>query len=325
MAPEATAPRRLEALRGRRALQPAARALALLVVGALAATFAAVADASATGATGTTGATGSTGPAGAPSVTNPSISLNWAGYAISGGSGVVRHFKHVSGSWIAPAVTCTPGSTTYSAFWVGLGGLSQHSTGLEQTGTEADCDANGVAHYSAWYELVPAGPVALKLAIAAGDTVSAAVSVHGTRVTIRLVDDTSGASIVKHLRLARPDTTSAEWIAEAPSTCDPSRSCTALPLTDFGTVDFSNAAARTARGVAGTISDSSWLAQAIALDEPSRAGFGARFLGPATLVTAVPTILEHAGSSFAVNWARTSPASGPGGGPSGRHFPGFGT
>jgi len=333
MAPEAPVGRRLGALRSRgafrsrRALQPAARALALLVAGALAASFTAAADASATGATGTTGAsgaTGATGPAGAPSVANPSISLNWAGYAISGGSAVARHFKHVSGSWVAPAVTCTPGSTTYSAFWVGLGGLSEKSTGLEQTGTEADCDANGVAHYSAWYELVPAGPVTLKLAIAAGDTVSAAVSVHGIRVTIRLVDDTSGASIVKHLRLAHPDTSSAEWIAEAPSTCDARRSCTALPLTDFGTVDFSNAAARTARGVAGSISDSSWLAHAIALDESSGPGSGARFLGPATLVTAVPTILEDSGSSFAVNWAEASPTYGPGGGPSGRNFPGFG-
>jgi hypothetical protein len=311
-------------------LRPAAAALAVLVAGALAASFATAADASATGATGATGttgasgSTGATGPSGAPSVANPSISLNWAGYAISGGSAVVRHFKHVSGSWVAPAVTCTAGSATYSAFWVGLGGLSERSTGLEQTGTEADCDANGVAHYSAWYELVPAGPVTLKLAITAGDTVSAAVSVHGTRVTIRLVDDTSGASIVKHLRLAHPDTSSAEWIAEAPSTCDARRSCTALPLTNFGTVDFSNAAARTARGVAGSISDSSWLAHAIALDESSGPGSGARFLGPATLVTAVPTILEDSGSSFAVNWAEASPAYGPGGGPSGRNFPGFG-
>jgi hypothetical protein len=322
-------------LRGRRPSILTARVLRpLLVVGALAALFASTAGAavtgatgatSATGATGSTGSTGATGPAGAPSVTNPSISLNWAGYAISGGSGVVRHFKHVSGSWVAPAATCTPGSTTYSAFWVGLGGLSEQSTGLEQTGTEADCDANGVAHYSAWYELVPAGPVTLKLAIAAGDTVSAAVSVDGTRVTIHLVDETSGASVVKHLRLAHPDTSSAEWIAEAPSTCERSGSCRALPLTDFGTVDFSNATARTAHGLTGTISGSKWLAQAIALDEQSRSGFGARFFGPpTTLVTAVPTILETAGSSFAVNWAETSAPYGPGGGPPGRHFPGFG-
>jgi hypothetical protein len=295
---------------------------------AFATIFASAAGAAVTGATGTagaTGATGSTGATGAPSVSNPSISLNWAGYAISGSAGVGRRFKHVSGSWIAPAVNCTPGSTTYSAFWVGIGGLSQHATGLEQTGTEADCDSNGVAHYSAWYELVPAGPVTLNLAVAAGDSISAGVTVDGTKVTIHLLDNTSGASVVKHLRLAHPDTTSAEWIAEAPSTCDESGSCTALPLTDFGTVAFSKARARTAHGIAGTISDSKWVAQPIALDELSQPGTGARFLGPATLVTAVPTILEDAGSSFAVNWAETSPTYGPGGGPPGRHFPGFGT
>ena len=322
------------------ASRPAARALALLVVlGALAAISASAAGAAvsgttgstggtgatgASGATGATGSTGATGPTGAPSVTNPSISLNWAGYAISGSSDVVRHFDHVSGNWITPAVTCTPGSTTYSAFWVGLGGLSQKATGLEQTGTEADCDANGVAHYSAWYELVPAGPVTLKLPIASGDSISAGVTVSGTKVTIHLVDNTSGASVVKHLHLAHPDTTSSEWIAEAPSTCDESGSCTALPLTDFGTVAFSNASARTAHGITGTISSSKWVAQPIALDELSQPGIGDRFFGPATLVTAVPTILEDAGSSFAVNWAERAPTYGPGGGSPGRHFPGFG-
>jgi hypothetical protein len=318
---------------GHRTRHRAARALTLIALaGALAAIFASAAGAAVTGASGTTGATGATGATGttgatgAPSVSNPSISLNWAGYAISGSSGVVRHFRHVSGSWIAPAVTCTPGSTTYSAFWVGIGGLSQHATGLEQTGTEADCDSNGVAHYSAWYELVPAGPVTLKLAVAAGDSISAGVTVDGTKVTIHLVDNTSGASVLKHLHLAHPDTSSAEWIAEAPSTCDQSGSCTALPLTDFGTVAFSDASARTARGMAGTISNSKWVAQPIALDEQlSQPGIGGRFFGPATLVTAVPTILENAGSSFAVNWAESSPTYGPGGGTPGRHFPGFGT
>jgi hypothetical protein len=180
-----------------------------------------------------------------------------------------------------------------------------------------------VAHYSAWYELVPAGPVTLKLAIAAGDKISAAVSVDGTHVTIHLVDDTSGASIVKRLHLAHPDISSAEWIAEAPSTCGSAGNCAALPLTDFGTVAFSNATARTLRGTAGTISNPNWVAQAIALDEPSRRGPGVRFFGPATLVTAVPTILEDAGSSFDVDWAETPPTYGPGGGPSGRDFPGF--
>jgi len=62
---------------------------------------------------------------------------------------------------------------------------------------------------------------------------------------------------------------------------------------------------------------------AVALDESQRAGGGVRIFGPRSLVTAVPTVLANAGSSFAVTWseqALTQP-----GGPGGRTFPGFGT
>ena len=38
--------------------------------------------------------------------------------------------------------------------------------------------------------------------------------------------------------MSNPDTSSAEWIAEAPSQCDGSGSCQPLPLADFGTVQF---------------------------------------------------------------------------------------
>jgi len=295
-----------------------------VAVCALVASTAAAAGATtgATGPTGATGATGSTGPTGT-AAPNPSISSNWAGYTISGSSGVVRHFKHVAGSWVTPAVTCTPGRATYSAFWVGLGGLSQSSTALEQTGTEADCDAGGVAHYTAWYELVPAGPVAVKLTVNPGDAISAAVTVRGGHVTFRLVDHTSGATFSRRLRFRHPDTTSAEWIAEAPSTCR-GRSCVPLPLSDFGTVGFTAAAVRTVRNITGTVADPHWSAVAVALDETSRAtGGGVRVLAPRSLVTAVPTVLANAGSSFAVTWSQqalTQPA-----GPGGRTFPGFGT
>ena len=277
-------------------------------------------------ATGATGSTGATGPTGAPSVANPSISLNWAGYAISGGSAVVRHFKHVSGSWVAPAVDLHPGIDDLLGVLGGAGRtLAERSTGLEQTGTEADCDANGVAHYSAWYELVPAGPVTLKLAIAVGRQHQRRR--HGGR---HQGDDPPGRQHQRRFgrqaspsgppryHLRRMDRRSAIDLRRE------SGSCTALPLTDFGTVAFSNASARTARGMAGTISNSKWVAQPIALDELSQPGIGDRFFGPATLVTAVPTILEDAGSSFAVNWAESSPTYGPGGGSPGRHFPGFG-
>jgi hypothetical protein len=290
------------------------------------AAFIPVADAraAATGASGATGATGSTGSTGttAPAVTNPSVSLNWAGYAISGSSGVVRHFKRVTGSWVEPTVTCTPGSPTYSAFWVGLGGLSASSHALEQTGTEADCGTAGVAHYTAWYELVPSAPVTLALTVSPGDVISAAVSVAGKEVTVELTDETSGRSVSRRLHFADPDTTSAEWIAEAPSACNEGGSCTALPLSDFGAVQFSDASVRTALGVTGTISNRRWKADPLALEEISRSGYGPQVFAAATQVVATPTILENAGSSFGVSWSQTTPTAT--GGSGGRQFPGSG-
>jgi hypothetical protein len=81
---------------------------------------------------------------------------------------------------------------------------------------------------------------------------------------------------------------------------------------------------RTLHGRSGTISSPYWTADPIALEELSRPGFGSRFLGPATEVTADPTILGSAGSSFAVSWALFTPTV-PTGGPTGRFFPGFGS
>ena len=232
---------------------------------------------------------------------------------------VTRHFKHVTASWIEPTATCTQGSATYSAFWVGLGGVSQSARKLEQAGTEADCDSDGQAHYSAWYELVPAGPVTTKLAIAPGDRISTSVTVRGAYVTMSLRDDTTGARVLKRLHFPHADTTSAEWIAEAPSDCTGS-SCRALPLTDFGSVNFMDASARIANGHTGTITDPAWATQAIALDEPMRSGFGERVFGPPELVSATPSVLDATGSSFSVSWTQAPLNVSPGG----RVFPGYG-
>ena len=114
-------------------------------------------------------------------------------------------------------MTCTPGQRTYSAFWLGIGGMRASSRRLEQAGTEADCTRAGTARYSAWYELVPHASVPLRLTIAPGDEISASVRISGARVTLSVVDRTTGASATKHLQFPHSDTTSAEWIAEAPS------------------------------------------------------------------------------------------------------------
>src|SRR5581483_1967611 len=147
------------------------------------------------------------------------VSQNWAGY-VAGGT----QFSSVSGSWVQPSARCGSGQT-YSAFWVGLGGSGDQSSALEQTGTQADCGADGSTDYYAWYELVPAAPVKLDLSIHPGDKIDAKVSVSGTNITVSMTDQTTGQSTTKSLQMDNPDTSSAEWIAEAPSACDGSGSC----------------------------------------------------------------------------------------------------
>src|SRR5947209_16493983 len=192
-------------------------------------------------------------------------SANWAGYVASG-----QNFSSVSGSWTVPTVN--PNSDDgYSAFWVGIGGANQQAQALEQVGTSADVQ-NGQASYYAWYELVPNPESRLNLTVNPGDHMSAKVTVNGTAVTVSLSDQTTGKSVTKTLHDSNPDTSSAEWIAEAPSSQTQAGSYQPLPLADFGKVTFTNASA-TAGGHAGSISDSDWSAQPVELSPTSSTGF----------------------------------------------------
>ena len=123
------------------------------------------------------------------------------------------------GSWVQPKVTCTAGQPSYSAFWVGLGGFSTDAQALEQIGTESNCDARGRPVYAAWYEIVPAPSIPIAMKIAPGDRLTAAVLVQGTQVTLQLTNTTRRVRTTRRVTVAQPDLTSAEWIAEAPSSC----------------------------------------------------------------------------------------------------------
>lgn len=253
------------------------------------------------------------GAGGALASTSPALrfdaasqtSANWAGYALASGDpatgAVPTTFSSVSGSWIQPAAACTPGSRAYSAFWLGLGGFSDGAQALEQTGTSSDCTASGAPVYSVWYELVPAAPVTVKLAVTPGDAFSASVSVSGTTVSIRVANTTRRRVFAKKLRMAAPDVTSAEWIAEAPSTCG-TFGCRPLPLANFGTVSFSGALA-TGNGHLGSISDPAWAATAVSLQGVGPdASFGGRFMNAITIADAFPGALSSDGFAFAVAW-----------------------
>ncbi len=197
-----------------------------------------------------------------------------------------------------------------AAFWVGLGGASATSQALEQVGTEAAC-AGSTGASDAWYELVPAAPVRLGLTVHAGDTISAYVQVKGTQVSIWIKDRTTGKSVTKSLTMSDPDTSSAEWIAEAPSACVGDGVCQAVPLTDFDTVTFTSATA-TAKGLTGPIDDQHWDATPMQLQPSVSDRFGGgRFRGgpgrnpyreSTSTASALPSTLTPSGKGFTVAW-----------------------
>jgi len=229
-------------------------------------------------------------PAAAQTVT----STNWSGYAAHSGE---ADFRTVSGTWREPGAICTPGTETESAFWVGLGGYRSSSTAMEQIGTELDCGVDGSASISAWYELVPAASRTIRLTVGAGDVVTARVTVLGRRVTMTLEDVTRGESFRHTIVAASVDTTSAEWIAEAPSDCTSPSECAVATLTDFGAVTFSSATARTTTGIGGDVADPAWTTTRL-------------LLGEAT----TPSLLASGGRSFTVTYAATTTGPpGPGG------------
>jgi hypothetical protein len=234
----------------------------------------------------------------AASASAETVSSNWAGYAVSdsatiatGATTAPLQYTSVTATWKQPKARCT-GESTYSAFWVGLGGYSEASTALEQIGTASDCSAAGVARYYAWYELVPDAAINLGLKIAAGDTITASVNVSGTNVLVQVKNRTRKTSFTKLLPVAAPDLTSAEWIAEAPSACTAAGKCRILPLSNFGSVLFTRIAA-IANTHPGTITDPFW-ANALIRLVPSTTAFSTSSLG------ATPAQVSADGRTFGV-------------------------
>jgi hypothetical protein len=244
------------------------------------------------------------------------ISSNWSGYAVTGVGSTANvastsmSFSDVTGTWTQPVATCTPGLSTSAAIWVGLGGYTLGSNSLEQTGTSADCDGNGKATYYAWYELVPADSVTIKLKIFAGDTVTSTVLIKGTDVLVQVKNRTRHTAFTKHLAMAEPDLTSAEWIAEAPSECTVSGFCRTVPLTNFGSLTFSKVAAL-GNGVGGTLNGAGWVATPIQLVPHARRFFGDVNASASSTAGAVPAGMSSDGRSFSVNWVADATAAPP--------------
>jgi hypothetical protein len=264
------------------------RLLSSLIAAAVVATLAA---SSGTASTSTTQFTSNAGTL--------SVSSNWSGYAAQDVNAAGLQFTSVTGTWTVPVTTCTSGSTASAAFWVGLGGASETSTGLEQTGTGADC-SNGTARYYAWYEILPAASVEVPLKVKPGDQITTSVNVNGTTTLVQIKNRTRKTSFTKALQVASPDLSSAEWIAEAPSACTSGGRCTVLPLANFGTVTFTRAAA-IASGHPGTITDPTWESDSISLVPQSANRFFATRDSSST-AGATPGALSADGRSFPVSW-----------------------
>jgi hypothetical protein len=235
----------------------------------------------------------------ASAVADTATSANWSGYAAHR-TGL--RFRRVSASWTQPAATCRRGQNTYSSFWVGLGGYSPTAAGLEQTGTELDCSASGRHRSSVWYELVPAPSRPISMTVKAGDHLSASVTVVGQLVTVRLSDRTRRESFSKQLTTRWIDVTSADWIAEAPSTCDNAGACQPLPLADFGSAHFTGGTAETTAGHQGPISDPAWQHTRIVLSQAA-----SPFVALSAQRSSTPSALQSGGSMFVVRYRQESP------------------
>jgi len=228
-----------------------------------------------------------------------STSSNWAGYAVMR-DGV--RFARVSGAWTMPRVDCSSNETRWSAVWVGLGGYDDDSPALEQIGTEADCDNDGRAHYSTWYELVPDVAHSARLRVHPGDRMAASVTVSGRRrVRLRLSNRTSGRAFTKTMRASAIDITSAEWIVESPSACSgtsANEGCSIMPLADFGATHITEAKALTTAGRSGSISADTW--DAVQIHLRSR---GDRFGPRGSSSGAITGPLSSTGRAFRVTYS----------------------
>jgi hypothetical protein len=231
------------------------------------------------------------------------VSSNWAGYAAIAPAGGALTFANVTGSWTVPKVKCSSSRTDAVAFWVGLGGYSGMSNALEQLGTAAECSGDSLKPtYYAWWEVVPAPSIRVSFKVNPGDRITAAVAVDGQKVILSMRNRTHGTRFSKVETLSQElDATSAEWIAEAPERCSSSLDCSAIPLTRFGGVTFTDIAA-TGNQHPGTLSDATWTATPIELiaDDNGSLLSGGDPLGPG--VGAVPGPISADGRSFVVSW-----------------------
>jgi Peptidase A4 family len=214
--------------------------------------------------------------AGGPS---PTVSGNWSGYADT----TTSTFTDVKGTWTEPSAVCPSKKHPYSSFWVGLDGFTNAT--VEQLGTDSDCDGKNKPAYDAWFEMYPGASEVLPDAypVRPGDTMSAEVKYTGGSQPYTLSMTDMGKwnfTTTQPAGSPAPTRQSAEWIAEAPSSCR--AKCKVLPLADFQAVSFSGASV-----------DGNPISSGTDYEITMVKGKNTR---------AFPSALSGAGTSFSVTW-----------------------
>jgi Peptidase A4 family len=207
-------------------------------------------------------------------------STNWSGYADTGTA-----FSTVTGSWTEPSATCSGRSESLAAFWVGIDGYSSDS--VEQDGTLIECYHRTAFQYT-WWEMYPTNAIqVVGSTLAAGDSITASVVRNGTSYTLAVTDSQHSAdSFSKTETCTNCANSSAEWIAEAPSS-----NSGVEPLAQFSTWNETGATVTegTTSGVISSFTD----------DEITMVdGSGA--------TKALPGALNSSGNGFSVTWERAT-------------------
>jgi hypothetical protein len=216
---------------------------------------------------------------------NQGNSQNWSGYAATEGG-----YTGVRATWTVPDIGLSS-PAGIDAAWVGIGGM--RSQDLIQAGTQRTILQNGATQTEAWVELLPRTSETVPLTVDPGDTIRVSIDQQGPETwLIAFTNITSGRTYEVTKRYAS-SLSSVEWIEEAPSA---GRRGT-LPLDNFGTIHFSQAAAMQDTRVL-TISESG--AHAITM------------ITPGGVPLAKPSGIGADGESFNVTRTSTpSPAPSP--------------
>jgi len=192
----------------------------------------------------------------------------------------------VKGSWTVPEVTSTQTTNSYSSFWVGIDGYSSNT--VEQIGTDSDY-VNGAPTYYAWFEFYPKQAYIIStVSVIPGDVMSAEVTYSKSTFTVSITNTRTHKSFSTSAKVPSARMSSAEWIAEAPS------SGGVLPLANFGAVSFTSCSATigSKTGSIGSFAPSSV--------------YQISMVNSAGSVIAQPSSLSNDGTSFTVTRISTA-------------------